>query len=135
MTQGQTDAARTPPAEAVAEDMPTDYRAVVENAVAGLEPNTPDTRREAYERIRRIVARHLEQSGLSGPAAEIETLALDLAIRKTERRLRAASPSAPGLEEEAPSNERRRTWSLRVILAIALPAAAAAVVVLVITAG
>lgn len=132
MTQGQTDAARTRPAEAVVADTPTDYRVVVENAVAALASNTPDTRREAYERIRRIVARHLEQSGLSGPAAEIERLALDLAIRKTEQRWRAASPSAPPLEEKAPPKERMRTFKPRVILAIALPAAAAAVAVAVV---
>jgi hypothetical protein len=135
MTQGQTDAARTRPAEAVVTDTPTDYRVVVENAVAALAPNTPDTRREAYERIRRIVARHLEQSGLSSPAAEIERLALDLAIRKTEQRWRAASPSAPGLKEKARPKERQRSLRLRVILAIALPAAAVAAAVLVISAG
>jgi hypothetical protein len=136
MTQGQTDAARTRPAEAVVADTPTDYRVVVENAVAALASNTPDTRREAYERIRRIVARHLEQSGLSGPAAEIERLALDLAVRKTEQRWRAASPSAPAPEAKAAPKERTRTFKPRVILAIALLAAAAvAVAVVVVSTG
>src|ERR1700732_5346783 len=69
-------------------DVSTDYGPIIESAVAALGRNTPDARREAYTRVRAIIAHHLRLSGLSDQVVELEKLALDLAISKIERRWR-----------------------------------------------
>jgi len=66
-----------------------DYRSIVERAVAGLNRNTPDGRREVYAQARAVVQRHLQLMRLPDPIVEIERLALDLTIRKIEEQVRA----------------------------------------------
>jgi hypothetical protein len=69
----------------------TDYRPIVENAIAALARNTPDARREVYARVRSIIMHHLQVSAQPDAIVELETLALDLAIGKVERRWRKSS--------------------------------------------
>jgi hypothetical protein len=69
----------------------TDYGPIVENAIAALAHNAPDARREVYARVRSIVMHHLRLSGQPDAIVELETLALDLAISKVERRWRKSS--------------------------------------------
>jgi hypothetical protein len=71
-----------------------DYLPIVENAVAALARNTPDARREVYARVRHVIAHHLQLSGQSAAIVELETLALDLAIGKVERRWRTHEAAA-----------------------------------------
>jgi tetratricopeptide (TPR) repeat protein len=66
-----------------------DYRSIVERAVAGLDRNTPDGRREVYAQARAVVQRHLHLMRLPDPIVELEKLALDLTIRKIEEQVRA----------------------------------------------
>jgi hypothetical protein len=69
----------------------TDYRPIVENAIAALAHNTPDARSDVYARVRSIIMRHLQLSAQPNAIVELETLALDLAIAKVERRWRNSS--------------------------------------------
>jgi hypothetical protein len=97
-----------------------DYLPIVENAVAALARNTPDARREVYARIRSVIAHHLQLSGQSAAIVELETLALDLAISKVERRWRtheAAAVREIDPQHEAPpshpppqAGEGARAW-------------------------
>src|ERR1700680_3641079 len=66
-----------------------DYRSIVERAVAGLDRNTPDGRREVYAQARAVVQRHLHLMRLPDPIVELEKLALDLTIRRIEEQVRA----------------------------------------------
>src|SRR3984893_6958994 len=66
-----------------------DCRSIVERAVAGLNRNTPDGRREVYAQARAVVQRHLQLMRLPDPIVELEKLALDLTIRKIEEQVRA----------------------------------------------
>jgi tetratricopeptide (TPR) repeat protein len=72
-----------------------DYRSIVEGTVAGLAENTPDARRGVYAQARTVVHRHLQLMRLPEPIVEMEKLALDLTIRKIERRARATEPAEP----------------------------------------
>jgi hypothetical protein len=71
-----------------------DYQPIVENAIAALAGNTPDARREVYARVRSVIAHHLQLSRQSAAIVELETLALDLAISKVERRWRMHETAA-----------------------------------------
>lgn len=65
------------------------YEPIIDDAVAGLARNTSDERRRIYMHARRMVMRDLRLMRLPEPAIELEKLALDLTIRKIERRWRA----------------------------------------------
>src|SRR5215467_14800808 len=78
-----------------------DYEPIIEHTVAGLAHNTPDRRRRIYEHARSVVMGRVE----------LETLALDLAIEKIERRWRAreaAENVAAGNAIASDLGERRR---------------------------
>ena len=45
----------------------TDYRPIVENAIAALAHNTSDARREVYARVRSIIMHHLPASDRATP--------------------------------------------------------------------
>jgi hypothetical protein len=97
-----------------------DYRSIVDNAIAGLPRNTPDARREVYDRARGIVKRRLGLMRLPEPIVELEKLSLDLTIRKIERRWQ--QQAAEAAVEEIPAKPREKA----VTAAEALAAAAAA---------
>jgi hypothetical protein len=63
----------------------TDYLEIVHAALAGLGRSTPEARHDAYARVREVVHRHLGLSGMAKPLADLERLALDLAIRNVEQ--------------------------------------------------
>jgi hypothetical protein len=88
-------------------DVSTDYGSIIESAVAALGRNTPDARREAYARVRAIIAHHLRLSGLSEQVVELEKLALDLAISKIERRWRTHEAAEGAVRKTAPRHEAR----------------------------
>jgi hypothetical protein len=67
----------------------TDYLEVVHTALAGRGRNTPEARHDVYARVREVVHRHLGLSGMAKPLADLERLALDLAIRNVEQQWRA----------------------------------------------
>jgi tetratricopeptide (TPR) repeat protein len=88
---------------AAAQVISIDYRSIVEEAVAGLIHNTPDSRREVYAQARATVNRHLQLMRLPEPIVGLETLSLDLTIRKIERQWRsrqAAEIAIPELDDE-----------------------------------
>ena len=82
-----------------------DYRSIVDNAVAGLADNTPDTRREVYAQARGVVNRHLWLMELPEPIVELEKLALDLAIKKIEQHWRTREANENPVP--APASARR----------------------------
>jgi tetratricopeptide (TPR) repeat protein len=94
-----------------------DYRSIVEGTVAGLAENTPEARRGVYAQARAVVHRHLQLMRLPEPIVEMEKLALDLTIRKIERRARAGEPPAePARDAEVPGGTRPTvTDSLRAL--------------------
>src|SRR5258706_6932209 len=63
-----------------------DYEAIIEDTVAGFVGSTPDQRRQIYAHARSVVLHRLWLLPLPEPTVELEKLALDLAIRKIERR-------------------------------------------------
>jgi tetratricopeptide (TPR) repeat protein len=81
-----------------------DYRSIVENAVARLADNTAGARRKVYAEVRSVVKRHLQLMRLPEPIVELEKLALDLAVKKIERRWRAREV----VERAVPDNPPRR---------------------------
>src|SRR5215510_3577361 len=66
-----------------------DYEPIIEETVARFTWNTPDKRRKIYAQARGVVMRRLALMRLPEPTIEFEELALDLAIRRIERRWRA----------------------------------------------
>jgi hypothetical protein len=84
-----------------------DYQPIVESAVAALARNTPDARQEVYARVKDIVMHHLRQSGQPEAIVELETLALDLAISKVERRWRAPPAADLPVRKSVPKREAR----------------------------
>jgi len=67
----------------------TDYLEVVHTALASLGRCSPEARHDVYARVREVVHRHLGLSGMAKPLADLERLALDLAIRNVEQQWRA----------------------------------------------
>src|SRR5215468_7818117 len=66
-----------------------DYEPIIEETLARFTRNTPDKRRKIYAQARSAVTRHLALMRLPERTVELEQLALDLAIRRIERRWRA----------------------------------------------
>jgi acyl dehydratase len=64
-----------------------DYHALILRAVAGLNPNTEETRRLVYERTRAALANHLQ--ALDPPLAETERMQQRLALEEAYRRVEA----------------------------------------------
>src|SRR5215470_3895150 len=79
-----------------------EFRPFVERAVANLIDNTPDKRGEIYARARGVVKRRLQLLRLPAPIAEFERLALDLTIRKIERRWRAREGAKRAVPQKRP---------------------------------
>jgi hypothetical protein len=100
INRGASDGAPSGAAHAAALAGAHDYRPLIDRAVAALERNTADTRRDVYARIRGILARQLDDGGLAASVVELEKLTLDLAIRKIEREWRARE--APPVEANPP---------------------------------
>jgi hypothetical protein len=71
-----------------------DYNAIVGEAIAGLDAITPEARAQVYARIRQIIAHHLVVSRQPASIVELETLSLDIAIRKIERKWRSLDGDA-----------------------------------------
>jgi len=91
MNRGQPDLG--PEGEGAGAAQATDYLEVVHTALAGLSRCTPEARHDAYARVREVVHRHLGLSGMAKPLADLERLALDLAIRNVEQQWRARESS------------------------------------------
>jgi hypothetical protein len=64
-----------------------DYHALILRAVAGLDPNTEETRRLVYERTRAALASHLQ--ALNPPLSESERMQQRLALEEAFRRVEA----------------------------------------------
>jgi hypothetical protein len=64
-----------------------DYHALILRAVAGLDPNTDETRRLVYERTRAALAQHLQ--ALNPPLGEGERMQQRLALEEAFRRVEA----------------------------------------------
>ena len=64
-----------------------DYHALILRAVAGLDPNTEETRRLVYERTRAALANHLQT--LNPPLSEGERMQQRLALEEAFRRVEA----------------------------------------------
>ncbi len=129
--------------------VPIDYEPIVEDTVAGLAPPTADKRRKIYAYARGVITRGSAALGLPEAIAELEKLALDVAIARVEARWRAKEaveestaekaaagrairpivperrPSATATALTAPSLLRRVAWPIGV--AVALPVAAAVI--------
>ena len=84
-------------------DAMIDYHALILRAVAGLDPNTEETRRLVYERTRAALAHHLQ--ALKPPLGESERmqqrLALEEAFRRVEAEVATAAQSGRTLQEFA----------------------------------
>src|SRR5262249_39885968 len=82
-----------------------DYHALILHAVAGLDPNTEETRRLVYERTRAALANHLQV--LNPPLDETERmrqrLALEEAFRRVEAEVSQAAQSGRPFQEYAHS--------------------------------
>ena len=82
-----------------------DYHALILHAVAGLDPNTEETRRLVYERTRAALANHLQV--LNPPLDETERmqqrLALEEAFRRVEAEVAQAAQSGRPFREFAHS--------------------------------
>jgi hypothetical protein len=80
-----------------------DYHALILRAVAGLDPNTEETRRLVYERTRAALANHLQT--LNPPLSESERmqqrLALEEAFRRVEAEVAKAAQSGRSFQEFA----------------------------------
>jgi len=80
-----------------------DYHALILHAVAGLDPNTEETRRLVYERTRAALANHLHV--LNPPLDEAERmhqrLALEEAFRRVEAEVAQAAQSGRSFQEFA----------------------------------
>ena len=80
-----------------------DYHALILRAVAGLDPNTEETRRLVYERTRAALANHLQ--ALNPPLGEGERmqqrLALEEAFRRVEAEVAKAAQSGRRFQEFA----------------------------------
>jgi hypothetical protein len=80
-----------------------DYHALILRAVAGLDPNTEETRRLVYERTRAALASHLQ--ALNPPLSEGERmqqrLALEEAFRRVEAEVAQAEQSGRPFQEFA----------------------------------
>jgi len=75
-----------------------DYGPVLARAIASLDPNTSETRRDLYDRARRTLVDKLRASdpALSDTDLRAESLALEAAIRRVESdALRRVAPSQP----------------------------------------
>jgi hypothetical protein len=68
-------------------DAMIDYHALILRAVAGLDPNTEETRRLVYERTRAALAHHLQ--ALNPPLGESERMQQRLALEEAFRRVEA----------------------------------------------
>src|ERR1043166_5656965 len=68
-------------------DAMIDYHALILRAVAGLDPNTEETRRLVYERTRAALANHLQV--LNPPLNESERMHQRLALEEAFRRVEA----------------------------------------------
>jgi hypothetical protein len=64
-----------------------DYHVLILRTVAGLHPNTEETRREVYERTRASLAKHLQ--ALNPPLSESERMQQRLALEEAFRRVEA----------------------------------------------
>src|SRR5262249_51646973 len=64
-----------------------DYHALILRAVAGLEPNTEETRGLVYERTRAALAAHLQ--ALNPPLSESDRMQQRLALEEAFRRVEA----------------------------------------------
>src|SRR5262249_54879321 len=91
-----------------------EFRPFVERAVANLIDNTPDRRGEIYARARGVVKRRLQLLRLPAPIAEFERLALDLTIRKIERRWRAREAANRAVPQKRPERRVERNAAARV---------------------
>ncbi|HSV26069.1 MAG TPA: tetratricopeptide repeat protein [Xanthobacteraceae bacterium] len=91
-----------------------EFRPFVESAVANLIDNTPDKRGEIYARARGVVKRRLQLLRLPAPIAELERLALDLTIRKIERRWRAREAAKRAVPQKRPERPLQRNAAARV---------------------
>ena len=84
-------------------DAMIDYHALILRAVAGLDPNTEETRRLVYERTRAALATHLQ--ALNPPLGESERmqqrLALEEAFRRVEAEVAKAAQSGRTFQEFA----------------------------------
>jgi hypothetical protein len=80
-----------------------DYHALILRTVAGLDPNTEETRRSVYERTRAALANHLQV--LNPPLSENERmqqrLALEEAFRRVEAEVAQAAQSGRTFQEFA----------------------------------
>jgi hypothetical protein len=80
-----------------------DYHTLILRAVAGLDPNTEETRRLVYERTRAALANHLQ--ALNPPLSESERmqqrLALEEAFRRVEAEVAKAAQSGRTFQEFA----------------------------------
>src|SRR5215469_4145187 len=80
-----------------------DYHALILHAVAGLDPNTEETRRLVYERTRAALANHLQV--LNPPLDEAkrmhQRLALEEAFRRVEAEVAQAAQSGRSFQEFA----------------------------------
>jgi len=101
---------RGPKNVAAARVISIDYRSIVENAIAGLADNTPDSRREIYVQARSIVRRHLTLMRLPEPIVELEQLSLDLTIRRIERRWRARQAAEMSIGPAREGNGRQTAF-------------------------
>lgn len=74
-----------------------EYYAVLSKAVAGLETNTPESRRAVYDKARNALIGQLKAIDPPLPTAEIsrQRLELEEAIRRVERETAAMPPRAP----------------------------------------
>ncbi len=74
-----------------------EYYAVLSKAVAGLEPNAPETRRAVYDKARNALIGQLKAIDPPLPTSEIsrQRLELEEAIRRVERESSAAPVSTP----------------------------------------
>lgn len=73
-------------------DAMIDYHALILRAVAGLDPNTEETRRLVYERTRAALAHHLQ--ALNPPLSESERMQQRLALEEAFRRVEAEAAKA-----------------------------------------
>jgi hypothetical protein len=80
---------------------PTHFQTVVQDAIARLDHNTPEARRDAYARVREVVFRHLDLSGMPKTFADLERLAFDLAIRNVEQQWRARESAEAAVERKS----------------------------------
>ena len=80
-----------------------DYHALILRTVAGLDPNTEETRRLVYERTRTALAQHLQ--ALNPPLGEGERmhqrLALEEAFRRVEAEVAKAAQTGRSIQEFA----------------------------------